>query len=413
LDDPLQANEFMLAGLALAAGLGVDENFCIQNNLAYNAPDLVKKYRDYGQPREADTFLRRGVSHARQALTLAGDGTHPYREGIAHDNLAMLLALQGDFAEADEHFTRAASLAATHGFADLAIATAHYRARAALLRGDLPVGIAGLQRVLEQAKAKNQKPIIASVNLQLAEAYERAEQPVLALAHYKAFHEAERSFNTTVAQTRSNMLSNMFELENSRLEAERARLEAELLRGRSAGLEAEMQQLQTQMEELNRHAQQDALTGLWNRRYLDNQLPKLFERMKQANTPVCLAMADIDFFKSVNDRFGHPVGDQVLVRTARLLLRGARQMDIVARFGGEEFLLVFAGLAPEAAAAACEKLRLAVAEYDWGQIHPALRVTISLGLACGPAADFAAAVVAADRLLYEAKQGGRNTIKLG
>jgi diguanylate cyclase (GGDEF)-like protein len=413
LGDPLQANEFLLAALALAEGLGVDEKFCILNNLADNAPDAVETLRAQGQHAEADASLARNIAHARQAVALAADGTHHYRESMAHGNLGLLLAIAGDFAGAETHFLKSAELAETYHFANLALATAHYRARADLLRGDLASGIPGLRRVLESATANGEKPIIAEVNLQLAQAYENSGDATLALAHYKAFHAAEKQFNTTVAQTRSRMLSNLFELETSKLEAERARLEAELLRGRSAGLEAEKQQLQFQAEELNRHAHQDALTGLWNRRYLDTRLPGLFDRMKQAGTPLCLALADIDFFKSVNDRFGHPVGDQVLVRTARLLLGATRQVDIVARFGGEEFLIFFAGIEIEAAAVACERLRLAVAENDWSQVHPDLRVTISLGLTAGAAEDFPATLLAADQLLYQAKRGGRNMVKVG
>jgi len=413
LGDPLQANEFLLAALALAEGLGVDEMFCILNNLADNAPDAVETLRASGRLADADASLERNIAHARQAVILASDGTHQYRESMAHGNLGLLLAIYGDFPGAEKHFQQSAELAKAYGFTNLALATAHYRARADLLRGDFASGIPGLLRVLESATANGEKPIIAEVNLQLAQAYEKTGDATLALVHYKAFHAAEKQFNTTVAQTRSRMLTNLFELETSKLEAERARLEAELLHGRSAGLEAEAQRLQVQAEELNRHANQDALTGLWNRRYLDSRLPALFDRMKQAGTPLCLALADVDCFKSVNDRFGHPVGDQVLVRTARLLLEDVRQADIVARFGGEEFLIFFAGIEIEAAAAACERLRLAVAAYDWAQVHPHLRVTISLGLTAGAAEDFPATLLAADQLLYQAKRGGRNIVKVG
>ena len=101
------------------------------------------------------------------------------------------------------------------------------------------------------------------------------------------------------------------------------------------------------------------------------------------------------------------------MRTARLLLGGVRQVDIVARYGGEEVLIFFSGIDLEAAAGACERLRLAVESYDWTQVHPDLRVTISLGLTTAAAADFPATLLAADQLLYQAKQGGRNMVKVG
>jgi diguanylate cyclase (GGDEF)-like protein len=413
LGDPLQANEFLLAALALADGLGIDEQFCIRNNLADNAPDAVEALRALDRQTEAQAAIQQSIAHARQAVLLAADGAHQYRESMAHGNLGLLLAIAGDFAGADTHLAKSAALAEAFGFANLGLATAHYRARADLLRGDFASGIPRLRDVLERATATGEKPIMAEVHLQLSQAYETSGDARLALFHYKAFHAAEKQFNTTVAQTRSRLLTNMFELETSKLEAKRAGLEAELLRGRSAGLEAEKQQLQMQAEEAYRHAHQDALTGLWNRRYLDSRLPGLFDRMRQAGTPVCLALADVDVFKSVNDRFGHPVGDQVLVRTARLLLGAVRQVDIVARYGGEEFLIFFADIGIEAAEAACERLRLAVESYDWTQVHPDLRVTISLGLTSAAAADFPATLLAADQLLYQAKQGGRNMVKVG
>jgi diguanylate cyclase (GGDEF)-like protein len=413
LGDPLQANEFLVAALALAAPLGDDENFCILNNLADNAPDAVEKLRESGRFEEADAFVDRSIGYARAALARAADGKHNYREALVRGNLGLLLAIAGDFEEAAAHLGRSLALAEAHGFANLALATAHYMARADLLRGDLAQGIPRLRHVLERATANGEKPIIAEVNLQLSEAYQKSGDASLALAHYRAFHEAEKSFNTMVAQTRSRMLSNMFELEASKIEAERARLEADALRSRSAGLEAEKLALQVKADELNRHAHQDALTGLWNRRHIESRLPALFGRQRPGRPPLCIALGDLDAFKSINDRFGHPVGDQVLVRTARILLGCARQSDIVARFGGEEFLIAFVDIDAAAATAAAERMRAGIEGYDWGQVCPGLRVTISIGLTSGAGADFPGAIQAADTLLYKAKNGGRNRVETG
>ena len=413
LGDPLQANEFLLAAQGLAAGLGDDENFCILNNLADNAPDAVEKLREAGRFDEADAFLDRSIGYARAALASATASASRYREALVLGNLGLLLAISGDFDAAAAHLARSLALSQAHGFANLALATSHYMARADLLRGDLANGIPRLRQVLEMATANGEKPIIAEVNLQLSQAYEQAGDASLALVHYRAFHDAERSFNTNVAQTRSRMLSNMFELEASKIEAERARLEAEQLRSRSAGLEAEKLALQVQADELNRHAHQDALTGLWNRRHIDSRLPALFDRRRTGRLPLCIALGDLDKFKSINDRFGHPVGDQVLVRAARILLGCARPSDIVARFGGEEFLIAFVDIDATAAAAAAERMRAAIAAYDWRQVCPELSVTISIGLISSPAADFPAAVQAADMLLYKAKNGGRNRVETG
>jgi diguanylate cyclase (GGDEF)-like protein len=227
------------------------------------------------------------------------------------------------------------------------------------------------------------------------------------------FHALERDFNSNVAQTRARLLSNMFELEHSKSEAELARLEADVLRAQSAALAAEKRALEIRADELGRHANQDPLTGLWNRRYLDGRLAALFAARHAPNRALCIAACDIDHFKSINDRFGHATGDAVLVRVARLLTGGTRPSDLVARIGGEEFMLVFPDSDIAATAAACERLRVAIALHAWADLVPDLAVTISIGVTCcGAAADLPAALRQADELLYQAKQNGRNLVRV-
>jgi diguanylate cyclase (GGDEF)-like protein len=126
---------------------------------------------------------------------------------------------------------------------------------------------------------------------------------------------------------------------------------------------------------------------------------------------MCIGLCDIDRFKTINDRFGHAAGDKVLAQIAHLLGAGARSSDIVARIGGEEFLMVFQDADLTAAMRICERLRVKVAEFDWESIEPGLEVTISAGLTWNAFIDdFATALAEADQLLYAAKQGGRNRI---
>ncbi len=152
----------------------------------------------------------------------------------------------------------------------------------------------------------------------------------------------------------------------------------------------------------------DRLTGLCNRRRLDQVLSAEWRRAHRYGTPFSVIMIDLDNFKDVNDTFGHAAGDAVLVRVADILLTVARDTDVVGRFGGEEFLLVCPETTVEDARALAEALRRELQDTDFPLVG---RITASFGLADyeadpGPAA----LVVRADKALYRAKQSGRNQV---
>jgi diguanylate cyclase (GGDEF)-like protein len=120
---------------------------------------------------------------------------------------------------------------------------------------------------------------------------------------------------------------------------------------------------------------------------------------------------DLDYFKSINDRFGHATGDHVLVRVAGLLCDVLRDTDVVIRSGGEEFLVVMPATDARAAATCCERIREVIHSEDWEHVAPGLEVTVSVGLACAHAPDDLEALVRlADQRLYEAKHRGRNCL---
>nr|WP_231134536.1 GGDEF domain-containing protein [Motilibacter deserti] len=160
----------------------------------------------------------------------------------------------------------------------------------------------------------------------------------------------------------------------------------------------------------------DFLTGLGNRRELDAALRAIDSRREPPHS-ISLAVCDIDDFKTVNDRFGHPAGDEVLRRVATTLDRGRRAGDLVVRLGGEEFVLLLPGAEQGQAAEACERLRAAVAALDLDDVSPGLRVTMSVGVATGgpgPAHPRLGALLGtADAHLYEAKRAGKDRVVTG
>jgi diguanylate cyclase (GGDEF)-like protein len=171
-------------------------------------------------------------------------------------------------------------------------------------------------------------------------------------------------------------------------------------------VERDRKKLQTQASEATRSAEEDPLTGLGNRRQLERFLLEESERQ----TEVACIIADIDFFKDVNDMFGHDVGDAVLRQVGEIFSSKLRAGQKAIRYGGDEFVVVMSGVDLAGACGFAERIRLTVSDFAWTAIAPALRLTISVGVACGPARDWQAAIKSADARLLAAKRAGRNTV---
>jgi diguanylate cyclase (GGDEF)-like protein/PAS domain S-box-containing protein len=184
------------------------------------------------------------------------------------------------------------------------------------------------------------------------------------------------------------------------------------LRDANARLGARLDEIHALQAKLEREAIHDPLTGLYNRRYLDETLEREVDRARREGYPLTLAMMDLDHFKRINDARGHPAGDLVLQRVGALLLQSARSGDIPCRYGGEEFLLVLPYMGMEAARDRAE---------EWRSLLEGLRIpfggaevgtTTSIGLATFPlhGSDAGELIAAADTALYAAKAAGRNRV---
>lgn len=171
----------------------------------------------------------------------------------------------------------------------------------------------------------------------------------------------------------------------------------------------EITELQTRLKE---QAIRDPLTGLYNRRYLDETLPRELSRAKREGYALSLIMVDIDHFKHVNDTYGHPAGDEVIRVLARILSDGAREGDIACRYGGEEFVVALPRMDLDAAMVRAEKWRLASADFTVTHGELVIRFTLSAGIAAFPAhgADMDTLVHCADVALYRSKNEGRNRV---
>lgn len=177
-----------------------------------------------------------------------------------------------------------------------------------------------------------------------------------------------------------------------------------------ARLRLKQEELTAALDRIQVLATRDELTGLFNRRYMMSVLDEHQRRLSRSSGhDFCLAILDIDFFKHINDTHGHNVGDEVLRNFAIHAASMTRDTDVLARWGGEEFMLVLVGTSAEEAERGIQRLRDSLRNVTMAQDHLALHPSFSAGLtAYKPGESLTACIERADKALYSAKQGGRN-----
>lgn len=253
------------------------------------------------------------------------------------------------------------------------------------------MALEALQEALAQTQRDGNLKEEALVHRDLAGHLERRGALGRALQHFKQFHGLERRILREQVQV---------------LLATRLR---ELTR-KVATLETANQESAALLVQLDQQAREDPLTQLYNRRFLAEWFPAEWARSQQEGRSLCVALADLDNFKQTNDHFGHEIGDLVLRAVAALLRSNSRTSDICVRYGGEELLLVMPDTTLEQGKVICERLRLAIEQHPWEQLHPALAVTISIGLVTSPAPSLEQLLQHADKKLYAAKSRGKNQV---
>jgi diguanylate cyclase (GGDEF)-like protein len=297
-------------------------------------------------------------------------------------------------------------------------------------QNELAQGEALLQQALTQALAHGQSAQVARIQCTLGENHRRQGLLALADARLSALWDGpERPQERSTLLVLHRLLARVkrdtgqwaravWHLEQADLAlrrrvAHQLQTQALLLVSRETAELAHQarRNAQAQADLWAQQANRDALTRLANRRLVDHVWPAFIEEARQSNAPLSVAVVDIDHFKQVNDRFGHRLGDAVLVALAQLLLRLTRDRDVAARIGGEEFLLLLPDTDLAGARLLCERLRKAVLAHDWQALAPGLVVTVSAGLAQSPPLDADTLFDLADRALYSAKLAGRNRVE--
>jgi len=182
-------------------------------------------------------------------------------------------------------------------------------------------------------------------------------------------------------------------------------------------LQEELESRERELEEMNdrlrRVSQTDGLTGLDNRRYLEERLHEMFEYSLRLHEPLSVVMCDIDHFKSVNDTYGHLAGDAILRQFADLIKEQAREIDRVGRYGGEEFLIILPGTVLDAAVTFARRVRDQIQAHEFIYEDERIRRTVSCGVAAWPHPLIASRdqlIRSADEALYVAKETGRDKV---
>ncbi|MEA5078219.1 MAG: GGDEF domain-containing protein [Anaerolineaceae bacterium] len=194
---------------------------------------------------------------------------------------------------------------------------------------------------------------------------------------------------------------------------ERQRAESELEIANQE-LQKRMTEVEKLKDELREQALHDSLTGLPNRRHLDEILPHEILRAERNKESLSIIFADVDHFKVINDTYGHPVGDQILVEVAQLLQRELRRSDYIYRYGGDEFVLVLLGSNIESSRKRAEQIREKCAKIVINDEGNHLGVSMSFGIATYPVhgKSLQDIIIKADQALYDAKRLGRNQVRV-
>jgi diguanylate cyclase (GGDEF)-like protein len=351
-----------------------------------------------------------------ELLELTVEAADTWEQAISYNDIACYRQASGDGENARVAIDRAHALASAARPNRFALAVVHSsRADIELAAGNPEAALQDAEHslaLLAESDPPNPYVLGASVRAQVVARME--------LGEYDDAQQAGESALTWLGErmphTRSTILAAVAAAlrEAGRLE------EAYDALARSAELErrafTEISELQLsleravlQHEHLRDQAERDWLTGLHNRRFLARELAS----PSSTNAGVLsVAVVDLDHFKEINDRHGHKVGDQVLVRTAELLREVLRASDIIVRSGGEEFLVLMPRTAANAAAAGCDRICRAIREEPWDRIAAGVTLTTSVGVATAEdnADDLEALVTVADGRLYDAKAAGRDCV---
>jgi diguanylate cyclase (GGDEF)-like protein len=367
------------------------------NNLTSVLVGMCYTLRGSEANAEALRALSDAVELSREVVEKSSHLNDLFFETFSFGMLGELLVHSGVLDEAEVLLDRALEHAERGGFKLLASRVLCSMAELTAARGDTR----DAEQFLRDHASAESTPATVAMRLRLHyalyQSYRKSTDIDQALQSLEMFQRMESLRATEQLRARSALMLTRFEASDNERKVLKQAYDV-------------VQEQIARAADLDRLASQDALTGLTNRRGLDAQLPLLLSAASAASEPISIAIIDLDFFKQINDGWGHAVGDRVLVQVAKLFVLSSRPGDLVARAGGEEFLFALPGLDGNDATEFCDRLRVNIMQFAWSEIGSNLSVTLSVGVACAPAYVLTTLIERADFAMYRAKRAGRNRV---
>ena len=375
-----------------------------------NRAGIEAEFWNQAQPAPADEPQAAAEAHMIRAVALASEARHlalsagdQWSERLALCNLAEYYLCLGQRENASAVLESWEGLRGGGGGVRSQIYYLFARGKLQIAEENIAAAIGTLRECATLAAETGDLEVGVPCCRHLADAFALNGRFEEALKWHREFHARYVRKSTETSLIRSRVAAIQYETRQLQ-----ARVETE--RSRADGLEQMNLALAQEAALLMNASMEDVLTGLPNRRGLERAL---LEIATKGARNYAFAMMDIDHFKRVNDTFSHALGDEVLRQVALLLRITTRETDLLFRYGGEEFVLLMESTDVLLAAKICRRICQAIRSWSWGQIHPNLQITLSIGVALSEEARTPVEVMAvADQRLYQAKNSGRDRIVL-